>query len=186
MYFLKTDYLLQYLLLHVNGYSQCLKVRLLSWQGVVYIIMHQQSEGREPDRVEWKTEADKVESEGPAKCSQHLATVREWRQRGKQWNEKTVIVKLICHVILVLDKCCNTSLVSATSSITWVWLHTHTCVCTIDEEHGTRCYSTEYDVYTFVLFTQDHPKQINHWINVCLKVKTKMSKNMLDVKLFPM
>lgn len=52
MYFLKTDYLLQYLLLHVNGYSQCLKVRLLSWQGVVYIIMHQQSEGREPDRVE--------------------------------------------------------------------------------------------------------------------------------------
>ena len=52
MYFLKTDYLLQYLLLHVNGYSQCLKVRLLSWQGVAYIIMHQQSEGREPDRVE--------------------------------------------------------------------------------------------------------------------------------------
>ena len=51
MYFLKTDYLLQYLLLHVNGYSQC-QVRLLSWQGVAYIIMHQQSEGREPDRVE--------------------------------------------------------------------------------------------------------------------------------------
>ena len=65
MYFLKTDYLLQYSLLHVNGYSQCLKVRLLSWQGVAYIIMHQQSEGRE---TEWSEKQELI----------------KWSQRGQQ------------------------------------------------------------------------------------------------------